>query len=118
MQRNLDTRDRQKLDEYLTGVREIESRIERVERLGDAVAPGVEAPAGIPETFEEYIAMMGDLMVLAFQTDSTRVATLQLAHDGSNHSFDQIGISEGHHELWEHFGITREALIEAVNKLS
>ena len=102
MQRKLDTRDREKLDQYLTGVREIESRIEHVESFGDAREPGVETPAGIPDDYEEYVAMMCDLMVLAFQTDSTRVATLLLAHDGSNRSFDQIGISEGHHELSHH----------------
>jgi Protein of unknown function (DUF1552) len=45
---------------------------------------------------------MYDILVLAFQTDSTRVATLMLAHDGSNRSFDHIGIVEGHHDLTHH----------------
>jgi hypothetical protein len=45
---------------------------------------------------------MFDMLILAFQTDSTRVATLMLAHDGSNRSFDHIGISEGHHDLSHH----------------
>lgn len=102
MQRKLDARDREKLDQYLTGVREIESRIEKVESLGDVRDLGFETPAGIPDDYEEYVAMMCELMVLAFQTDSTRVATLLLAHDGSDRSFDQIGISEGHHELSHH----------------
>ena len=102
MQRRLDARDREKLDQYLTGVREIESRIEKVESLGDARDLGVETPVGIPDDYEEYVAMMCELMVLAFQTDSTRVATLLLAHDGSNRSFSQIGVSEGHHDLSHH----------------
>ena len=54
---------------------------------------------GIPADYAEYIQFMYDLLVLAFQTDSTRVATLLLAHDGSNRSFDHIGIFEGHHDL-------------------
>ena len=102
MQRRLDSRDRSKLDQFLTGVREIETRIEKAERLGEVRDPGVETPPGIPSDYEEYVQIMFDLLVLAFQTDSTRVATLMLAHDGSNRSFDHIGISEGHHDLTHH----------------
>ena len=65
--------------------------------------PNVPAPEGIPTQYGEYIQVMFDLLVLAFQTDSTRVATLLLAHDGSNRSFSEIGISEGHHDLSHHF---------------
>jgi hypothetical protein len=102
MQRRLDAQDRGKLDQFLTGVREIETRIEKADRLGEVRDPGVETPPGIPSDYEEYVQLMFDLLVLAFQTDSTRVATLMLAHDGSNRSFDQIGISEGHHDLTHH----------------
>ena len=102
MQRRLGPQDRGKLDQYLTGVREIEARIQKAERFGDAKDPAVETPPGIPADYAEYIQLMYDMLVLAFQTDSTRVATLLLAHDGSNRSFDQIGISEGHHDLTHH----------------
>ncbi len=102
LNRKASVADRQKLDEYLTAVREIERRIEASERFADAPDPGREAPQGIPRAYEEHIAQMFDLLVLAFETDSTRVATFQLAHDGSNRSFDHIGISEGHHELTHH----------------
>jgi hypothetical protein len=102
MQKRLDGPDRQKLDQYLTGVREIEARIRKAERFGDAKDPAVETPTGVPADYGEHVQLMCDLMVLAFQTDSTRVATLLLAHDGSNRSFDQIGISEGHHDLTHH----------------
>src|SRR4029077_3238356 len=61
-----------------------------------------DTPVGVPSDYEEYVQLMFDLLVLAFQTDSTRVATLMLAHDGSNRSFDHIGISEGHHDLTHH----------------
>jgi hypothetical protein len=102
MQRRLDPHDRSKLDQYLTGVREIESRIENAERFGDVPDPAVETPPGVPTDYTEYVQLMYDMLVLAFQTDSTRVATLLVAHDGSNRSFDHIGISEGHHELTHH----------------
>jgi hypothetical protein len=102
MQERLASRDKDKLDQYLTGVRELESRIEKAERFGDAPDPVRETPAGIPADYGEYIQLMYDLIILAFQTDSTRVATLMTAHDGSNRSFDQIGVFEGHHDLSHH----------------
>src|SRR5262249_22176344 len=103
MKGRLDGHDRDKLDQYLTGVREIETRIEKTERFGEVRDPGVESPPpGVPSDYEAYVQMMFDILVLAFQTDSTRVATLMLAHDGSNRSFDHIGISEGHHDLTHH----------------
>jgi hypothetical protein len=86
----------------LTGVREIETRIERAEKLGLAKDLAMETPAGVPTDHAEYIQLMYDLLVIAFQTDSTRVATLLLAHDGSNRSFAEIGVSEGHHDLSHH----------------
>jgi len=101
VRRNLAGPDQQKLDQYLSGVREIEQRIERAERMPTA-NPEVDAPAGIPASFAEHIALMTDMLVLAFQTDSTRVATLLLAGEGSNRSFPEIGFSEGHHNLTHH----------------
>src|SRR5262249_6050364 len=82
MQKRLAANDRQKLDQYLTGVREIELRIRRAERFGRVTDPGVDAPAGIPTDYGQHVQLMFDMLVLAFQTDSTRVATLLLAHDG------------------------------------
>ena len=97
-------RDQQKLDEYLAGVREIERRIQEAERFKETPNPAVETPAGIPASFPEHIQLMFDMMVLAFQTDSTRIATFLLANEGSNRTFPEIGISEGHHNLSHHFG--------------
>ena len=102
MQRRLTSGDKDKLDQYLTGVRELEARIQKVERFGEAADPAMDTPVGIPADYAEYIQLMYDLLVLAFQTDSTRVATLMLAHDGSNRSFEHIGIVEGHHDLSHH----------------
>ncbi|MDR3618333.1 MAG: DUF1552 domain-containing protein [Paludisphaera borealis] len=102
MQRRLGSEDSRKLDQYLGGVRDIETRIEKTERFGDARDPQRDTPEGVPPEFADYVQLMFDMLILAFQTDSTRVATLLLAHDGSNRSFDQIGISEGHHDLSHH----------------
>jgi hypothetical protein len=102
MQGRLNSHDQSKLDQYLTSVREVETRLEKEERFGQVQDPTVETPPGIPADYAEYVQLMYDMVVLAFQTDSTRVATLLLAHDGSNRSFDHIGISEGHHDLTHH----------------
>jgi hypothetical protein len=102
MQRRLNPEDKSKLDQYLTGVREIEARIEKTERFGPIKDPAMSTPLGIPGDYTEYVQTMYDILLLAFQSDSTRVATLLLAHDGSNRSFDHIGISEGHHDLTHH----------------
>ncbi len=103
MERRLNARDKDKLDQYLTGVRELETRIQKAERFGDAKDPGIDTPPGIPTDYAQYLGLMYDMMALAFQTDSTRIATLLLAHDGSNRSFPEIGIPEGHHDLSHHF---------------
>lgn len=93
--------DQQKLDEYLTGVREIEKQIEKSEHFPIPEAP-VDAPSGIPSDKRDYIRMMYDMMILAFQTDSTRVATFLQANDGDNRSYADIGVGEGHHGLSHH----------------
>ena len=104
LQRQLNSRDADKLDQYLTGVRELEARIQRTEKLGDPRDPAVATPAGIPQTHGEHLQLMFETLLLAFQTDSTRVASLMFSHDGSNRSFAEIGIPEGHHDLTHHFG--------------
>src|SRR5438093_6967063 len=70
LQGKLGARDKQKLDEYLGSVREIEKRIEQAERFGQTPDPAVKTPAGIPPSFEEYVQIMYDMLILAFQTDS------------------------------------------------
>ncbi len=103
MNRRLNGRDRDKLDQYLTGIREIETNIQKAEKFGPATDPGIETPSGIPQDRSQYVQLMFDMLALAFQTDSTRVATLLLGHDGDNRSLPEIGISEGHHDLSHHF---------------
>ena len=102
VQRRLDPEDRQKLDQYLNGVRDVESRIQRAEEFGPNVDPDLATPEGIPESRAAYVQIMYDMMLLAFKTDSTRVATFILGHDGDNRSFSEIGVNEGHHDLSHH----------------
>jgi hypothetical protein len=102
MRQRLNHQDQNKLDQYLTSVREIETRIENAERFKAVQDPGGDTPAGIPSDYTQYVPLMFDMLFLAFQTDSTRVATFLVNHDGSNLSFDHIGISEGHHDLSHH----------------
>ncbi len=102
--REMSGRDRVKVDEYFTGVREIEQRIENAEQArAGRPQPTVDAPeAGIPVSHTEYVRLMFDMLHLAFQTDSTRVATFMIAGDGNNRPFDEIGVNDGHHNLSHH----------------
>jgi hypothetical protein len=93
--------DRRKVAEYLSGLREIERQIERAEQHHLPVTRRP-APEAAPEDFGAHIRLMTDLLVLAFQSDSTRVATLLFANEGNNRSFSEIGIAEGHHHLSHH----------------
>jgi hypothetical protein len=112
LQRNMTARDKDKLDEYLASVREIETRIEKSERFGAPADPNTDTPPGIPAKYDEYIQVMFDMMVLAFQTDTTRVATFLLANEGSNRTFPELEIPEGHHYLTHHQG--KQEMIDKV----
>jgi hypothetical protein len=115
LQRQLGKSDQQKLDEYLTGVREIEQRIQRAEGFGELPDPQVDTPAGIPPNYGEHMDLMYDLLAMAFETDSTRVSTLLLAGDGSNRAYPQIGIPEGHHYCSHHRN--NEELMEKIGQI-
>jgi hypothetical protein len=103
LRRNLGATDRRKLDEFMTSVREIERRIEQAEKFGVA-RPDYTKPTAIPRDYAEHIRIQYDLLALAFQTDTTRVSTFMIAHDGSNRAYPFIGVSDGHHDLSHHGG--------------
>lgn len=102
LQRQLGTADRHKIDEYFTGIRELEVRIEQSSRTADRRPPDMQMPAGVPEDFEKHLQLMADLMVLAFQTDVTRIATFMFANEGSNRLYSMVGAKDGHHSLSHH----------------
>ena len=83
--------DQDKLDEYFSSVRELEKRIEREEKNWQHL-PLIKRPEGIPDNYREHIRLMFDMMALAFESDSTRISSFLLAHDGSNRSFRDIGV--------------------------
>lgn len=97
-------RDQQKLDEYLESVRDVERRLERAEASEAAQMPaGATMPdPGIPRDRGEHIRLMGDMMILAFQADLTRVATFMFANEGSNRPYREIDITGGHHDISHH----------------
>ena len=101
LENKLGTRDRRKLDEYFTGVREIEQRLAYVEKSNFEISGGVK-PNGTPREVAEHIRLMSDMLVLAWQTDLSRITTFTYANDGSNRSYKNLNISEGHHELSHH----------------
>jgi len=94
--------DRRKLDEYLTSIREIERGIQRAQRERPLQGPDLERPPGIPADHAEHARLMFDLLALAFQSDSTRIATMMIGRESSIRSYDHIGIPEAHHQLSHH----------------
>ncbi len=99
----LGTHDQSKLDEYFSSVREIERRLDWAEKTNAAQKiTASDRPTGVPNDFGEHIRLLGDMMVLAFQADLTRVCTFMICNDGNNRSYKEIGVPEGHHDCSHH----------------
>jgi hypothetical protein len=102
LRRGLGLRDRTRLGEYLDNVREIERRIQLSEEHSRTDASTPTAPVGIPDSFEEHVALMFDLMAVAYQTDLTRVATFMMSRELSQRTYPQIGVPDQHHGVSHH----------------
>lgn len=102
LQRGLGTTDRRKLDEYFSAVREIEQRIARAGSNPVQPPTGFAVPDQPPAEFDATLRLLCDLLVLAFQTDTTRICTFVMANEGSNRSYPSVGVPEGHHDLSHH----------------
>jgi hypothetical protein len=103
LERGLGARDKSRLTEYLTNVREIEQRIQRTEARNDAQpTTGIEAPIGVPESYDEHTGLLFDLMAVAYQADLTRVFTFMMAREASMKTYPEIGITEPHHTISHH----------------
>jgi Protein of unknown function (DUF1552) len=96
--------DRGKIDQYLDAVRDVERRMQLAEAQGDRDLPQVTAPVGIPQVFSDYYKLMTDLMVLAWQTDMTRVCTFQIGHEMSGRAYPELGFGDSHHSVTHHHG--------------
>ena len=121
LQKRLGGNDRHKLDEYLNGIREIERRIELAEQESASGAAqevlGYAKPAGQPSQYGDHVRLMFDMMALAFQTDATRISTFMLANAGSNRSYRNLDVPDGHHELSHHRGDPKKhAKIRKINR--
>jgi hypothetical protein len=96
--------DRGKIDQYLEAVRDVERRLQLAEKQGDHEVPNIAGPAGVPQVFSEYYKVMADLMVLAWQTDMTRVCTFQVGHEMSGRAYPEAGFGDAHHSVTHHQG--------------
>jgi hypothetical protein len=94
--------DRGKLVEYLDAIRDVERRIARAEEQSARELPVVDHPAGVPGSFDDHVALMCDLQVLAYQADLTRVITFMLGREFSGVTFPQIGVPDAHHPITHH----------------
>jgi hypothetical protein len=104
LRERLATADRRKLDQYLTGVREVEQRIQNAASRVDVSGRGILRPEGIPADFDRHLKLMCDLMVLAFETDSTRSVSFMLSKEATDRNYPWLGFTDGHHELSHHGG--------------
>lgn len=103
LQAGLGAADRNRLDEYLTTIREVERRIGRaMETARDNPLPDLDRPAGVPASYAEHAALMFDLQWLAFRGDITRIVTFQLAREASTRTYPEIGVPDPHHPVTHH----------------
>ena len=106
LKRQLSSADRQRLDQYLENIREIERRIQKVEARNTSGDPRElpEAPAGVPDAFEEHVQLMFDLQALAFASDLTRVFSFKMGRDASARVYPESGVEDGFHPASHHGG--------------
>jgi hypothetical protein len=98
----LGPRDRSRLSDYLENVREVEQRIERSEKQAATKVPVPDAPIGVPESFEEHVALQFDLLALAYAADITRVFSFMLSRDATQRVYPNLGLTEPHHSMSHH----------------
>ncbi len=106
LNQQLGASDRKKLDEYLFSVRDIERRLAAADKLEEpeTEVPDYPRPVGVPAEYEQHVKLMYDMMALAFQSDSTRIVSFMYTNAGSNRSYRNLGISDGHHDISHHGG--------------
>jgi len=95
--------DRSKIDQYLDAIRDVERRMQLAEKQ-DVHALPIGSPTGAPEIFSDYFRLMADIMVLAWQTDMTRVITFQMGHEMSGRAYPELGFGDAHHPCTHHQG--------------
>ena len=101
LQRDVGSSDRARVTQYLDAVRAVERRIQLSEQ-NDTELPELERPVGVPESYQEHVELMFDLMALAYQVDMTRVFTFMLGRELNGRAYPEIGIPDSHHGLSHH----------------
>jgi hypothetical protein len=96
--------DRTKIDQYIDAIRDVERRMQLAEKQSGQDLPQVQSPVGAPEVFSDYFKLMTDLLVLAWQTDMTRVITFMMGHEMSGRAYPEIGFPDAHHPCTHHQG--------------
>jgi hypothetical protein len=102
LQRGLGARDRARLSDYLENIREIERRIQQIERRNSIQVTTPNAPLGVPDSFDEHVELMLDLAAAAWQADVTRVFTFMMSRELSQRTYPKIGVTEQHHSVSHH----------------
>jgi Protein of unknown function (DUF1552) len=102
LKRELGPQDQVKVNEYSESIRDVERRIQKAEEQGDIELPTLEQPQGVPPVFEDHLALMLDLQLLALQSDLTRVISFMISKEQSARPYPQIGVPEAHHPLSHH----------------
>jgi hypothetical protein len=116
LKRELGPQDQVKVDEYAEAVRDVERRIQKAESQRDIDLPKMQEPQGAPPVFEDHLALMMDLQVLAFQSDLTRVISFMIGKEQSARPYPQIGVPEAHHPLSHHNDVPE--LIAQMSKIN
>jgi hypothetical protein len=98
----LGPRDRTRLNDYLENLRALEQRIQRAEKQATTEVKVPDAPIGVPDSFEEHVALQFDLLALAYEADITRVFTFMMSRDASQRVYPNLGITEPHHSMSHH----------------
>jgi hypothetical protein len=102
LKKELGPQDQVKVDEYAESIRDVERRIQKTEEQHDVELPAMEQPQGVPAIFEDHLALMLDLQLLALQSDLTRVISFMIGKEQSARPYPQIGVPEAHHPLSHH----------------
>jgi hypothetical protein len=116
LKRDLGPQDQTKVGEYTDAVRDVERRIQRAEEQGNIALPALDQPQGVPPVFEDHLALMLDLQLLAFQSDLTRVISFMIGKEQSARPYPQIGVPEAHHPLSHHDNVPE--LIAHMSKIN
>jgi hypothetical protein len=116
LKNELGPQDQVKVNEYTDAVRDVERRIQMAERQANIELPTLDQPLGAPPVFEDHLALMFDLKVLALQSDLTRVVSFMISKEQSPRPYPQIGVPEAHHPLSHHNNVPE--LVERMSRIN